>query len=64
MLISLFRVHGAVSSWHIADNPVAPAFVRFWTKADIDQRCHAWIPFADLQMMGETTQKLLEITKC
>jgi hypothetical protein len=24
-----------VRSWHIADNSVAPAFVRFWTKADI-----------------------------
>ena len=24
---------------HLADNPTAPAFVRFWTKADID-----WIP--------------------
>jgi len=21
--------------WHLADNPTAPAFVRFWTKADI-----------------------------
>jgi hypothetical protein len=20
--------------WHLADNPVAPTFVRFWTKAD------------------------------
>src|ERR1039457_126395 len=25
---------GAVHTWHLADNPVAPAFVRFWTKAD------------------------------
>jgi hypothetical protein len=24
-----------VAYWHLADNPVAPAFVRFWTKADI-----------------------------
>ena len=23
-----------VAYWHKADNPVAPAFVRFWTKAD------------------------------
>jgi hypothetical protein len=23
-----------VRSWHLADNPVAPAFVRYWTKAD------------------------------
>ena len=23
-----------VRSWHLADNPVALAFVRFWTKAD------------------------------
>jgi hypothetical protein len=20
--------------WHLADNPTAPAFVRYWTKAD------------------------------
>ena len=25
---------GAVHTWHIADNPTVPAFVRFWTKAD------------------------------
>ena len=24
-----------VRSWHPADNPTAPAFVRYWTKADI-----------------------------
>jgi hypothetical protein len=23
-----------VHLWHLADNPVAPVFVRFWTKAD------------------------------
>jgi hypothetical protein len=23
-----------VAYWHLADNPAAPAFVRFWTKAD------------------------------
>jgi hypothetical protein len=23
-----------VRLWHLADNPVAPAFVRYWTKAD------------------------------
>jgi hypothetical protein len=23
-----------VADWHLADNPTAPAFVRFWTKAD------------------------------
>src|SRR5450759_1101914 len=23
-----------VAYWHKADNPIAPAFVRFWTKAD------------------------------
>ena len=23
-----------VRYWHLADNPVAPAFVRYWTKAD------------------------------
>ena len=23
-----------VRYWHLADNPTAPAFVRFWTKAD------------------------------
>ena len=24
-----------VRYWHLTDNPVAPAFVRYWTKADI-----------------------------
>jgi hypothetical protein len=23
-----------VAYWHLANNPVAPAFVRYWTKAD------------------------------
>jgi hypothetical protein len=23
-----------VCLWHLADNPTAPAFVRYWTKAD------------------------------
>jgi hypothetical protein len=25
--------------WHLADNPVTLAFVRFWTKADIGVDC-------------------------
>jgi integrase len=29
-----WREHGDVRLWHLADNPVAPAVVRFWTKAD------------------------------
>jgi len=29
-----FRPSVNVAYWHIADNPIAPAFVRFWTKAD------------------------------
>jgi hypothetical protein len=34
MLISSFRVHGAVFSWHKADNPITSEFVRYWTEAD------------------------------
>jgi hypothetical protein len=26
-----------VCLWHIADNPIAPAFVRFWGTADKDR---------------------------
>jgi len=40
-----------VAYWHLADNPTAPAFVRYWGKADIgpDQRltpvgCHFHSP--------------------
>src|SRR5450830_970875 len=25
--------------WHLADNPAAPAFVRYWTRADIARAC-------------------------
>lgn len=25
---------GNVRYWHLADNPTAPVFVRYWTKAD------------------------------
>jgi hypothetical protein len=31
MLISLFRVHGAVSSWHFASFRCAAKFVRYWS---------------------------------
>ena len=35
-LVPLLATHiDDVRSWlHLADNPIAPAFVRFWTKAD------------------------------
>jgi hypothetical protein len=30
----MLSIHAHVSSWHLADNPTAPMFVRFWTIAD------------------------------
>jgi hypothetical protein len=36
-LYELLSIRRDVRLWHLADNPVAPAFVRYWTKADIDR---------------------------
>jgi hypothetical protein len=43
-----------VRSWHFADNPVAPAFVRFWTKADIDQTIAALFQNANQNRYADT----------